>query len=214
MRISIDKYIQILNNIFQMGVFYAAEGDDEKHSFLRIKCHFLSIAVEELPLRKDVSATEQISIDAKIIEALATAEFYKSKIRRRYEQEAQSVAKKDGQSTSSNNDSKIVFNPSMAEWGISEEKLAPYILCNETSIHPIVFQRVIIPNNLPQSFLNATENKFRFAFLYGKLVRNSLIASHALVASVEDINNEKFERFMGDPEAEVTYLLSAVFAAH
>ncbi|KAI1724997.1 USP8 dimerization domain-containing protein [Ditylenchus destructor] len=205
-----DNYMQILNNIFQMGTFYAREGDEEKAFVLFLR--YVSIAVEELPnhnVYSTMSGAQQLEIDAKIIEAMANAEYFKSNLRRRFEKEAnEAISKKDSNAGASqangasSNDTKILSNPSLQEWGISAEKLSPYVLCNEASVHPIVFLRIIIPNDLPQSFLKSTEGAPRFAFLYGKLVRNSLIVSHLLMPTTENGHMEKFERFLADSGTE------------
>lgn len=209
-RISIDTYMQILNNIFQMATFYAREGDEEKAFVLFLR--YVSIAVEELPnhnVYSTMSGAQQFEIDAKIIEAMANAEYFKSNLRRRFEKEAsEAVTKKNSDASAHqingavSNDTKILSNPSLQEWGISAEKLSPYVLCNEASVHPIVFLRIIIPNDLPQTFLKSAEGTSKFAFLYGKLMRNSLIVSHLLMTSAENGNAEKFERFLPDTGVE------------
>lgn len=58
----------------------------------------------------------------------------------------------------------------LSDWSVYESQLGPYIMCNEVSIQPIVFQCVKIPHDLPQTFYKYTNPEFRFAFLYGKVV--------------------------------------------
>lgn len=61
----------------------------------------------------------------------------------------------------------------MTDWNLLENQLSqlgPYVLCQEISVQPIVFEHILIPKDLPQTFLKNTTNEFRFAYLYGKLV--------------------------------------------
>ena len=56
-----------------------------------------------------------------------------------------------------------------------DQMLCPYVRCHLVSMQPIVFQRVIIPNNIPELFLSqiktdSTTNSGAFALLYGRLV--------------------------------------------
>lgn len=58
----------------------------------------------------------------------------------------------------------------LSDWSVYESQLGPYIMCHEVSVQPIVFQRVVVPLDLPQTFYKYTIPEFRFAFLYGKVV--------------------------------------------
>jgi len=57
---------------------------------------------------------------------------------------------------------------------VPDLQLSPYVRCQLVSVQPIVFQRVIIPNNIPELFLSLDSmdgaNGVRFALLYGRLV--------------------------------------------
>jgi hypothetical protein len=56
---------------------------------------------------------------------------------------------------------------------VPDQQLCPYVRCQAVSMQPIVFQRVIIPNNIPELFLAqqvVNSDSVRFALLYGKLV--------------------------------------------
>jgi hypothetical protein len=58
---------------------------------------------------------------------------------------------------------------------VPDQQLCPYVRCQAVSMQPIVFQRVIIPNNIPELFLTTEMDNgggVRFALLYGRLVYN------------------------------------------
>lgn len=52
-----------------------------------------------------------------------------------------------------------------------ESLLKSYVVCQQPSGHSLLFHRIILPNDLPEKFLNLLGSSHdRFSVLYGKLV--------------------------------------------
>uniref|UniRef100_A0A915LD54 USP8 dimerisation domain-containing protein n=1 Tax=Meloidogyne javanica TaxID=6303 RepID=A0A915LD54_MELJA len=215
--LTLEKCLQLLNEMHQMGVYYSSKCIDEERAFLFF-LRFTSVVVEELPKHPcyaSMSLTDKCILDSRTINAIISAEQLKRRIRNSRGDIERESAKS---ATAGNLDQQQVATTSRASSQnnnagtaqelehllVPDQMLCPYVRCHLVSMQPIVFQRVIIPNNIPELFLSqikpdSATNSGAFALLYGRLVSKSVIVSKLLPCSLDTIRN--YRRFVPDPDS-------------
>lgn len=221
---TLDKCLQLLNEMHQMGVYYSSKCIDEERAFLFF-LRFASIVVEELPKHPcyaSMTSTDKYMLDARTLNAIVSAEQLKRRIRNKYENERESArnsaiagnldqqqvatTSRASSQNSNNVNSSTAGSQELEHLLVPDQMLCPYVRCHLVSMQPIVFQRVIIPNNIPELFLSqikadASTNSGAFALLYGRLVSKSVIVSKLLPCSLDTISARNFRRFVPDPDS-------------
>lgn len=209
---TIEKCLQLLNEIYQMGSYYAGRGHDEERAFVFF-LRYIGVVIEELPrhpLYTSLSSVDKHSLDIRTLNAINTAEQLKKRVKQRYEHEKE--LSQNIQVNGSNNydhemtasTSKILQKPNTIlelDPLLISDQLNPYVRCHTVSRQPIVFQRIIIPNNMPELFLGQQlmdRNGVRFALLYGRLVNKSVIVSKIFPCTLDTITGRNYRRFVPD----------------
>uniref|UniRef100_A0AC35FVX3 USP8 dimerisation domain-containing protein n=1 Tax=Panagrolaimus sp. PS1159 TaxID=55785 RepID=A0AC35FVX3_9BILA len=205
------RFCHMLNDMYELAGVYTKEGNIEKAFVLYLR--FVGIVVEELPKHKDYatfSLTEKDNYDRQTIRAMNTAEVLKRRIKAKYEQDAAAAKKQDNEHDGHENSiGSIPISPPPIDINLKS-----YVVCQKQIGYSLLFQRVVIPNDLPQKFLDICKNTIeseRFAVIYGKLVRNSLIITHLVITDgsekildqldrsiteIDDDTNEPIELFI------------------
>uniref|UniRef100_A0A914HMI4 USP8 dimerisation domain-containing protein n=1 Tax=Globodera rostochiensis TaxID=31243 RepID=A0A914HMI4_GLORO len=220
---TMEKCLQILNEIHQLGTFYAEDGHDEEKAFI-LFLRYISIVVEELPRHPNfftLTMPERCALDTQALRSMSKAELLKQHIRSKYELEKSEQHKLKQQMKQQ----EPMLDPFVASTSgsqssqlLEQQLLSPYVQCQSVSLQPIMFQRLIIPNNIPELFLaqhslitataaaadqqqNASEVPLHIAILYGRLVSKSLIVSQLLPCAYDTIQKRDFRRFAADRES-------------
>uniref|UniRef100_A0A183BJX3 USP8_dimer domain-containing protein n=1 Tax=Globodera pallida TaxID=36090 RepID=A0A183BJX3_GLOPA len=198
---TMEKCLQILNEIHQLGTFYAEDGHDDEKAFI-LFLRYISIVVEELPRHPNfftLPMLERYALDTQALRLMSKAEVLKQHIRSKYELEKSEQHKLKQQMKQQ----EPMLDPFVASTSgskssqlLEQQLLSPYVQCQSVSLQPIMFQRLIIPNNIPELFLaqhslitataaaadqqqqqqqNASEVPLHIAILYEFLYEKSLL---------------------------------------
>uniref|UniRef100_A0A914C2M6 USP8 dimerisation domain-containing protein n=1 Tax=Acrobeloides nanus TaxID=290746 RepID=A0A914C2M6_9BILA len=202
------RYCRILHEMYDMAGVYTTEQNFERAFILYLR--FVGTVVEELPKHRDYQSftpDEKDRFDRQTIHAMNTAEFLKRKIKTLYEEEA--ITKKSElaqlEHEKRKNGNVSTPKPPPISPPIIDRNLKSYVVCKKQSGYTLLFQRIIIPNDLPHKFLTTFESlpdTNRFAVLYGKLVRNSLIVSQAIITDGTETSLEKIDRSISVPDQD------------
>ncbi|KAE9554566.1 hypothetical protein FO519_002205 [Halicephalobus sp. NKZ332] len=204
--VPLPRFCRMLNDMYELAAVYTKEENLEKAFVLYLR--FVGIVVEELPKHKDFtsfSIHEKDNFDRQTIRAMNAAEVLKRRIKAMYEKEAQDLkAERKIRDEAAKKHTTFVA-PAPVNPPIIDINLKSYVVCQKQIGYTLLFQRIIIPNDLPQKFLESFEfqnqNSTKFAVLYGKLLRNSLIVSHAMIIDGSEPSFEQLDRCILEPDS-------------
>uniref|UniRef100_A0A7E4ULH3 USP8_dimer domain-containing protein n=1 Tax=Panagrellus redivivus TaxID=6233 RepID=A0A7E4ULH3_PANRE len=197
-RVPLKRFCDMLDDVYNMAQTYAEENTIDKAFVFYLR--FLGIAVEELGKHADyvnLSEDDRLKFCKCTVMAINTAEELKRQIKKNFDLDALQyrVALEVKQQLQPEVEQKKEPSTPPLIFG----NLKSYTTCDRQTSYNFLFQRIILPNNLPERFLSQAEKApdgTPFGRLYGKLIRNSIIVSHIIMTNGDDEKLEKVEKII------------------
>uniref|UniRef100_A0AC34Q5V9 USP8 dimerisation domain-containing protein n=1 Tax=Panagrolaimus sp. JU765 TaxID=591449 RepID=A0AC34Q5V9_9BILA len=205
--VPLPRFCRMLSDMYELAAVYTKEGSTEKAFVLYLR--FVGIVVEELPKHRDFanfSLNDKDNFDRQTISAMNAAEVLKRRIKTMYEKQAQDLKAEIRAKDETKKEDHSFVRPIPVTPPVLDLNLKSYVVCQKQVGYSLLFQRIIVPNDLPERFFDSFKdaddaNCSKFAVLYGKLLRNSIIVSHVLIIDGSEASFEQLDRCITEPDS-------------
>ncbi|KAL3089051.1 hypothetical protein niasHS_009553 [Heterodera schachtii] len=159
-----EKYLESLDEMYRMSIYYAEDGRDVEKAFI-LNVRYSSIVWEELPHCQNYHALpelQRLALYGQAFQIILKSEPLKQRILLKYEQEYQKeqnqqlIASSIVPSTSSSSRNRppaLQLNTEPLIFDDAQQLLSPYVQCHFTTHQQIMFKHMFIPSNTHELFM-------------------------------------------------------------